>query len=71
LRRPSQLCDAATGIGDPGAAGRVCELLGADRDRFVVMAKDTQANDGTDASVLSKSLCRAAMRGPRRMIGRG
>ena len=71
LRRPSQLCDAATVIGDLDAAGRVCELLGADRDRFVVMTKDTQANDGTGASVLSKSLCRAAMRGPRRMIGRG
>jgi len=71
LRRPSQLCDAATVIGDLDAAGRVCELLGAGRDRLVVMTKDTQANDGTGASVLSKSLCRAAMRGPRRMIGRG
>jgi len=48
----------------------VCELLGAGRDRFVVMTKDTQTNDGTDASVLSKSLCRAAQQGPRRMIGR-
>jgi hypothetical protein len=58
-------------LDDLGAAGRVCELLGAGRDRLVVMAKDTQTNDGTDACVLSKSLCRAAMRGPRRMIGRG
>ena len=71
LRRPSQLCDAATVTGDLGAAGRVCELPGADRDRFVVMAKDTQASDGTGACVLAASLCRAAMRGPRRMIGRG
>jgi hypothetical protein len=39
----------------------VCDLLGVGRDRFVVMTKDTQTNDGTDASVLSKSLCRAAL----------
>jgi hypothetical protein len=57
-------------VDDVDAAGRICELLGAGRDRFVVMTKDTQANDGTDASVLSTSLCRAALRGPRRMIGR-
>ena len=35
------------------------------------MTKDTQTNDGTGASVLSTSLCRAALRGPQRMIGRG
>jgi hypothetical protein len=28
------------------------------------MTKDTQTNDGTDASVLSKSLCRAACEDP-------
>jgi hypothetical protein len=44
--------------------GRVCELLGVGRGRFVVMTKDTQTNDGTDASVLSKSLCRAACEDP-------
>ena len=36
-----------------------------------MMTKDTPTNDGTGASVLSTSLCRAALRGPQRMIGRG
>ena len=70
MRRPSQLCDAATVIGDLDAAGRIGELLGAGRDRFAVKTKDTPTNDGTGASVLSTSLCRAALRGPQRMIGR-
>jgi len=54
----------------PAPQARVGELLGVGRDRFVVMTKDTRANDGTGASVLSTSRCWAALRGPRRMIGR-
>ena len=55
MRRPSQLCDAATVIGDLDAAGRVCELLGADRDSCPDLEVFTQgvrtALDGLAQSV--------------------